>query len=82
MSAMVRHLKAAGPEISEEEQVLNVIQALPSQLEHCKHAKLVMTHSEHMKIFAKIQSHLKMEEERLKTFSSSNAALLAKGNRP
>ena len=40
-----------------------------------------MTHSEHMKTFIEIQSHLKMEEEPLKTFSSSNA-LVVKGNRP
>ena len=41
-----------------------------------------MSHSEHMKTFAEIQSHLEMEEECLETFSSSNTALLAKGNLP
>jgi len=34
MSAVVRDLKAAGLEISKEEQVMNVIRALPSQPEH------------------------------------------------
>ena len=41
-----------------------------------------MTQSEHMKTFAEIKSHLELEEECLKMFSSSNAALVAKGNRP
>jgi len=35
-----------------------------------------------MKTFAGIQSNLEMEKERLKTFSSSNTALVAKENRP
>jgi len=56
-----------------------VIRALPSQTEQWEHVKLVMTHSKHMKTFVEIQSHLEMEEEHLKTFSSSNA-LVAKGN--
>jgi len=59
-----------------------VIQALLNQPEHRKNVKLIMTHSKHMKTFAEIQSHLKMEEELLKTFSSSNATLVAKGNYP
>jgi len=40
-----------------------------------------MNHSEQLKTFPEIQNHLEMEEERLKTFSSSNA-LVAKGNCP
>jgi len=75
-------LRLPAREISKEEQVLNVIRVLLSQLEHWKSIKLVMTHSEHMKTFIKTQSHLRMEEECLKTFSSSNAALVAKGNHP
>jgi len=82
MSAMIYDLKAAGREISKEEQVLNVIRVLPTQPEHWKNVKLIMTHSEHMKTFVEIQSHFEMGEERLKTFSSSNAALVAKGNHP
>jgi len=34
VSAMVRDLKAAGYDVSEEEQVLNVIRALPDDNEH------------------------------------------------
>jgi len=82
MSAMIRDLKVVGREISKEEQVLNVIRVVPSQPEHWKNVKLVMTPSEHMKTFAEIQSQLEMEEERLNMFSYSNAALVAKGNQP
>jgi len=35
-----------------------------------------------MKAFVEIQSHLEMEEERLKTFGSFSVALVAQGNRP
>jgi len=59
-----------------------VIQALPNQPEHWKKVKIIMTHSEHMKTFTEIQSHLQMKEERLKTFSCSNAALVAQGHHP
>ena len=60
MSAMLRDSKAAGKEILEGEQVLNVIPALPDEPEHWNHVKLVFTHSGHLKSFAEIQSHLKM----------------------
>jgi len=62
MSAMVCDLKVAGWEISEEEQVLTAIRALPSELGHWKNVNLVMNHSEHMKTFVEIQSHLEMEK--------------------
>jgi len=80
--SMVRDLKVAGEEISKEEQVLNVIRVLPSQPDHWKNVKLFMTHSEYMKTFAEIQSHLEMEEACLKKFSFSNTVLVTKGNRP
>jgi len=41
-----------------------------------------MTHSKLIKTFAEIQSHVEMEEERLKTFSSSNVVSLLKGIEP
>ena len=34
MSAMIHDLKAAGKEISEDEQVLNAIQAIPGESEY------------------------------------------------
>jgi len=55
--------------------------ALLSQPQHWKNVKLVMAHSNHMKTFVEIQDRLKMEEKRLNMFSSSNMALVAKGNR-
>jgi len=61
IGAMVWDIKAAKWKISEEEQVLNVVRALPSEPEHWKNIKLTMTHSKHLKTFAEIQSHLKME---------------------
>ena len=36
---MVQDLKAVGQEVSEEEQVLNVIRALPNDNEHWKNLK-------------------------------------------
>jgi len=44
--------------------------------------KLVLTHSEHLKIFIEIQSHLEIESERLKMLDAPNMALVAKRNRP
>ena len=66
MSGIIRDLKAAGKEISEGEQVLNVIRALPVESQHWNHVKTVLTHSEHIKTFAEVQSHIEMEEECLK----------------
>ena len=44
--------------------------------------KLVITHFEHIKTFAEIQSHLGMVEDYLKVFNSSYVAPVAKGNTP
>ena len=63
MSAMVRDLKAAGQEVSEQEQVLNMIRALPNDNEHWKSFKVFMAHSEHINTFEEISKHLVMEEE-------------------
>ena len=82
MSGIVRDLKAAGKDISEGEQVLNVIRALPDAPPHWEQVKTVLTHSDHLKTFGQIQSHLEMEEERLKMFGTPNVALVAKVNRP
>jgi len=82
MSDIIRDLKATGKDISEGEQVLNVIQALLDEPRHWEQVKTVLTHSDHLKTFGQIQSHLEMEEEHLKIFGTSNVALVAKGNRP
>jgi len=80
MNAMVRDLKAVGQEVSEEEQVLNVIKALPNENEHWKSFKVIMTHSEHIKTFEKISKHLEMEKERIKTYAPPGVAFVAKGS--
>jgi len=61
----IRDLKAVDKDISEREQVLNVIRALPDKLEHWNHVKVVLTHADHLKTFVEIQSHLEMEEEHI-----------------
>jgi len=42
----------------------------------------VLTHSEHIKTFAEVQSHIEMEEESLKMLGTSHVTFVAKGNRP
>ena len=59
-----------------------MIRALPDKPEHWNQVKTVLTHIDHLKTFAEIQSHLEMEEERMKMFGPPNVALVAKGNRP
>jgi len=81
MSAMVRDLRAAGEEISEEEQVLNVIRALPEN-EIWKSFKSIMTHNENIKTFEAISKHLEMEEERIKVYTPGNMAFVVKGSGP
>lgn len=82
MSGIIRDLKAAGKDISEGEQVLNVIRALPDEPPQWEQVRTVLTHSDHLKTFGQIQSHLEMEEERLKMFGTPNVALVFKGIRP
>jgi len=82
MGGIIRDLMAIGKEIYKGEQVLNVIRALPDKPEHWIHVKMVLTHVAHLKTFAEIQSHLQIEEERMKMFSPPSVALVAKGNRP
>ena len=72
MSGIIRDLKAAGKEIFEGEQVLNVIRVLPVESQHWKH----------IKTFVEVQSHIEMEEEHLKMLGTSTVAFVAKGNRP
>jgi len=81
MGGIIHDLKAVGKEISEGEQVLNEIRALPDKPDYWNHVKTVLTHADHLKTFAEIQSHLDMEEC-MKMFSPPNVALVAKGNKP
>ena len=58
MSGIIRDLKAAGKDIYEGEQVLNVIWALADEPQYWEHVKTVLTHFDHLKTFGHIQSHL------------------------
>jgi len=82
MGGIICDLKAIGKDIFEGEQVLNVIRALPDKPEHWNHVKMVLIHADHLRTFAKIQSHLEMEEEHMKMFGPPDVALVAEGNRP
>ena len=82
MGGIIRNLKAIGKDIFEGKQVLNMIRALLDKLDHWNHVKTVLTHADHLRTFAKIQSHLELEEERIKIFGPPNVSLVAKGNRP
>ena len=42
----------------------------------------MMTHNENIKTFAEITKHLELEDERLKTYAPSPAALVARTGRP
>lgn len=79
MSAMIRDLKAAGREVDDEEQVLNVIRSLPDEPVSWANFKLLMAHSEHVKTFSEIARHLEMEVERQKAIAPSHVAFVAHG---
>ena len=63
MSALICDLKAAGNNLSDEQQVTTVIRSLPEP--SWGKMKLVLTHSENIKTFADISCHLKLEAERM-----------------
>ena len=63
MSALIRDLKAAGNNLSDEQQVTVVIHSLPEPT--WGQMKLVLTHSENTKNFADISRHLKLEAEHM-----------------
>ena len=53
---------------------MNVIRAFSDKPKHWNHVKMVLTHTEHLKTFAKIQNRLEA--------LPPCVALVAKGNRP
>ncbi len=65
MSSMIRDLKNAGCELTDEQQVLAVIRSLPDP--EWAQMKLLMTHSEHIKTFTDISRHLELEAERVES---------------
>ena len=65
LSGIVRNLKAAGQDIPEDEQALNVIRALP-KTKLWENFSQVMAHNDNIKTFDAISKHLEMEDERPK----------------
>jgi len=65
LSGIVRDLKAAGQDIPEDEQALNVIRALP-KTKLWENFSQVMAHNDNIKTFDAISKHLEMEDERQK----------------
>ena len=62
MGGILRDLKAVSQDVPEEEQVLNVIRALPDT-EHWQSFSLIMVHNKSIKTFEAISEDLKMEDE-------------------
>ena len=68
---MVRELKSARHNLTNEQQVQAVIRSLPNSWEHMK---IHMTHNENINTFDDIAHHLKLEEERLEAAGVSSEA--------
>jgi hypothetical protein len=82
MSAMIRQLKAAGVNITDEHQVLSVIRSLPDN-DVWSHIKMVLTHNEGIKTFDDVSRHLELEAERVKVTRAATMVATAgqkKGN--
>ena len=81
LQAMLRDLKAAGVDISEREQWMNVLRALLTEDDRWKPFINVMTHNENIKNFAEITKHLELEDELLKACAPPPVALVARVDR-
>ena len=62
LSGIVRDLKAAGHDIPEDEQALNVIRTLP-KTKLWENFLQVMAHNDNIKTFDAVSKHLEMEDE-------------------
>ena len=80
LSAIVRDLKAAGQDIPEDEQALNVIRALP-KTKLWENFSQVMAHNDNIKTFDAVSKHLEMEDERQRALVHPSVALVAKGGK-
>ena len=60
MLNMIRELKAAGNDLTSEQQVQAVIRFLHDNWEHIK---VNLTHNESIKIFTDVAHHVKLEDE-------------------
>ncbi|KAM7465477.1 hypothetical protein LguiB_013039 [Lonicera macranthoides] len=71
MSTMIRELKAAGNNLSDEQQVQAGIRSLPDSWEHMR---VNMTHNENIKTFDDLARHLELEAERLEAAKANNSS--------
>ena len=86
LSGIVCDLKAAGQDIPEDEQALNVIRALP-KTKLWENFSQVMAYNDNIKTFDAVWKHLEMEDVRQKALAPPSVALVAragktKGKRP
>ena len=77
MSSMFRDMKAAGNDLTDEQQVLAILRSLPDPT--WVHVKLVLTHNEGIKNFDDVSHHLEVEAECVE--ANRNAALVAQAGR-
>ena len=70
MPAMVRELKAAGNNLTDEQQIQAVIRSLPDSWEQMK---LNMTHNESIQMLKDLSRHLELKAERRVAQGQSSA---------
>uniref|UniRef100_A0A2N9HS45 Integrase catalytic domain-containing protein n=1 Tax=Fagus sylvatica TaxID=28930 RepID=A0A2N9HS45_FAGSY len=78
MSAMVHELKAAGNNLTDEQQIQAVIRSLPDSWEQMK---LNMTHNESIQTLEDLSRHLELEAERRVAQGQSSAFFARHGQR-
>ncbi|KAG6510717.1 hypothetical protein ZIOFF_028751 [Zingiber officinale] len=76
MSSMIRDLKYAGHDLTDEQQVQAVIRSLADSWTHMKQ---ILTHNESIKNFSDISRHVDLEAEREEAICA--IALVAQGGR-
>jgi hypothetical protein len=79
MSTMIRELKTAGNNLTDEQQVQAVNLSLPSSWETMSQN---MTHNENIKSFDDVARHLELEAERLKAAKPNGSVYMAEKNSP
>jgi hypothetical protein len=77
MSTMIRELKTAGNNLTDEQQVQAVIRSLPSSWETMSQN---MTHNEYIKSFDDVARHLELEAERLEAAKPNGSVYMAETN--
>ena len=77
MSFMIRELKTAGNNLSDEQQVQTDIRSLPDTWEQMR---LNMTHNENIKIFDDLSRHLELEAQRLEAAKANDSSYTAQSS--